>query len=226
MPVLRVCPPGTCPGHFDITPGSIGRLQHCRLLFMFDFQQSIADKLSALPGSGPELAPVKVPEGLCVPSSYLEACQVVHGVLARVQPDTKVKYDEALKRTRARLAELERASHERVEKAGLKGANVVSSKHQAAFCRWLGLEVVATYAGGESASPAALQSLVADAKQAHVGLVIANLQEGRQFGRAIAEQVGAELVVFSNFPSMQDGEDSFDALVQHNLAQLPAANSK
>jgi hypothetical protein len=121
---------------------------------------------------------------------------------------------------------VERELREQVSKAGLSGAKVVASRRQAEFCRWLGLDVVADYSGGDAASPAALQSLVKSAKAARAGLVIANLQEGRQFGEAIARQTGATLVVFSNFPDMTPKQDGFDALLRDNLGQLTAAVGK
>jgi ABC-type Zn uptake system ZnuABC Zn-binding protein ZnuA len=220
--VVRVCPPGTCPGHFDLTPGSLTDLQRCRLLFLFDFQKSIEEKLGAFSGSGLELVAIKAPEGLCVPPRYMEGCQAVHDVLVRVQPDKKDAYTAALEQTRLQLANLERDTRGQIAKAGLNEAKVIASKHQVEFCRWLGLDVVAAYSGGDTASPAALQSLVNDAKKAHVRLVIANLQEGRQLSEALADQVGAKLVVFSNFPSMEENQDTFEALIHDNLRQLTA----
>jgi zinc transport system substrate-binding protein len=222
-PVVRVCPPGTCPGHFDLTPGSLGDLQRCRLLFLFDFQKSIEEKFGVMTGLNLELAAITAPQGMCVPPRYMEGCQSVRDVLVRVHPDKNDAYASALEKTRLRLAGLERETREQISKSGLNGAKVVTSKHQAEFCRWLGLDVVAAYSGGDAASPAALQSLVQDAKAAHASLVIANLQEGRQFGEAVARQIGAKLVVFSNFPDMTPKQDSFDALLRDNLGQLTAA---
>lgn len=226
VPVTRVCPPGTCPGHFDMSPGIFGELQRCRVLFLFDFQKSIAGKLGGVSGSELELVPIHAPEGLCVPARYLEGCGAVRDTLARIQPERRGLLDAALERTRTRLADLEREAQGRVAKMGLDGVAVVASKRQAEFCQWLGMRVVAAYSGSDVASPAALQALVADAKKAHATYVIANLQEGRQFGEAIAEQINAGVIVFSNFPNMSPGQNTFDALVGDNLGQLQAAVSK
>ena len=223
MPVVRVCPPGSCPGHFDLSPGTLTDLQQCRALFLFDFQQAMGDKLTGLKEAGLKLAPIQAPQGLCVPASYLAGCQAVRDALAAAQPDTTHSLAAALERTRGRLAALEREVRGQVKVAGLESTKIVASGHQTEFCRWLGLTPVASYSGGDAATPAELEALIKQGKQACVRFVIANQQEGRQVGEALAWQLGAKLVVFSNFPRMNAGESSFDALVRGNLENLVAA---
>jgi len=223
LPVVRVCPPGSCPGHFDLSPGSLTDLKYCRTLFLFDFQQAMDDKLAGLKEAGVRLSPIKAPEGLCVPASYLAGCQAVRDALVQTEPDKKTALDAALVRTHERLEDLEREIRGRIKATGLNGAQVVTSGHQAEFCHWLDLKPVAAYSGGDAATPAQLESLIKQGKQAGVRFVIANQQEGRQVGEALAWQLGAKLVVFSNFPMMNAGESSFDALVRGNVANLIAA---
>jgi ABC-type Zn uptake system ZnuABC Zn-binding protein ZnuA len=164
--------------------------------------------------------PIKAPQGLCVPASYLQSCQAVCAALTAAQPESKTALAAALARTHRRMERLEKEVHARIKTAGLEHARVAVSEHQAEFCRWLGLEAVASYSDGEATTPAELESLISRGKQAGVRFVIANLQEGRQVGEALAWQLGAKLVTFSNFPSMRDGESSFDALVWRNLNKL------
>ena len=218
--VVRLCPPGSCPGHFDLNPGALSDLRKCRMLFLFDFQKGLEEKVGGLPGSRLVVAPVKAPEGLCVPDSYLEGCRAVHDALVTAQPDKKAAFDFALERVRVRMADLDLILRKEVNASGASGVRAVTSGRQAAFCRWLGLDVVATYSGGEAASPVQLESLIKLGKKAEVRLVVANLQEGRQIGETIAGQLGARLVVFSNFPSMAENQSSFDALLRDNVAQL------
>lgn len=222
LSVVRVCPPGSCPGHFDMSPGTLTDLKHCRALFLFDFQQAMGDKLTGLKEAGLALAPIKAPQGLCVPASYLAGCQAVRDALVQAEPGKKEAIDAMLGGTRQRLAELEREAREQVKAAGLEGARVVASGHQAEFCRWLGLDPVAAYSG-DTATPAQIETLIQEGKTAGVRFVIANQQEGRQVGEALAWQLGAKLAVFSNFPAMNAAESSFDALVRQNLANLVAA---
>jgi len=53
-----------------------------------------------------------------------------------------------------------------------------------------------------------------------VRFIIANLQEGPQLAAPLAQRLAAQAVVFSNFPSMEDGQGTFDALVEANVASL------
>jgi hypothetical protein len=56
-------------------PVTLTDLQHCRTLFLFDFQQAINDKPVGLKEVGLKPAPIKAPRGLCVPAGYLAVCQ-------------------------------------------------------------------------------------------------------------------------------------------------------
>lgn len=219
-PLVRVCPPGTCPGHFDIRPGVVADLRQCRLMFLFDFQQSMSEKLGSIAPDGFRTVAIGAPEGLCVPASYLASCQEVHDVLSEAFPERAAELDGAMGQVRDRIGALEREIQEQVEKAGLVDTKVVASGHQAKFCRWLGLDPVATYSGPETASPAQIDDLLDKGRSSGVRFVVINLQESAQAGKAIAGQLDVPVVVFSNFPSMADGETTFDELVRSNVANL------
>lgn len=223
--VVRICPPGSCPGHFDVSPGTLTELKQCRALFLFDFQQTMGRQLTGAQAAGLKLMPIKAPQGLCVPASYLRSCEAVCAALTAARPESKTALAAALRRTHRRMERLEKDVHARIKTARLEHARVAVSGHQAEFCRWLGLEAVASYSGGEATTPAELESLIGKGKQAGVQFVIANLQEGRQVGEALAWQLGAKLVTFSNFPPIRDGESSFDALVVSNVDKLIMAAS-
>jgi zinc transport system substrate-binding protein len=222
MQVIRLCSPGTCPGHFDISPGNIKGLQASEALVLFDFQKALDQKLERLTVNGLRVVSIHAPEGLCVPDSYLEACRELSDSLMKGATGQNA-LPPALEQTRKRLEALETNIRGRIHVAGLGQAKVVASGHQAVFCRWLGLDVIAAYSGGEAATPAQLEKLIKQGKDAGVRFVIANLQEGKQAGEALAWQLGARLVTFSNFPSMQPEQDTFDELLEYNLQQLLAA---
>lgn len=217
--VLRIAPPGTCPGHFDVSPGIVAGLRKSRVLFLFDFQKSLGARLDSLGREKPELALIPAPEGLCVPSSYRAGCRSVAEALAASDGELSSTLTAALARIEDRLDMLENEMRRRVAEAGLTGTRVVCSGHQAEFCRWLGLDPVASYSG-ENATPGRLEKLIAEGRAAQVPFVIANLQEGRQMGEALTHPLKARLVVFSNFPAMTPGHDTFDDLVLSNLEAL------
>jgi nucleoside-diphosphate-sugar epimerase len=52
--------------------------------------------------------------------------------------------------------------------------------------------------------------------------VIANRPEGRGLADALADRLGAKVVMFDNFPVEYDGQVSFDRLVLDNIHWLIA----
>jgi ABC-type Zn uptake system ZnuABC Zn-binding protein ZnuA len=218
--IIRLCPPGTCPGHFDLTPGAVKSIKDSRLVFRFDFQSSLDDKLA---GNGARVMVIDAPEGLCVPSGYLSSCRGICKALKEINPGKTEFYNRRLIRADTQLSRLEEEIRRKIGAHDLTGVKVIASGHQAAFCRWLGLETVASYSGPQSATPRDLENIVQNGKDAGVLYVIANLQEGRQVGEALAYHLGARLVEFSNFPDMSAGQNSFEALVLENVNRLVEA---
>lgn len=220
---LRVCPPGMCPGHFDLRPGMVKELRRSELFLLFDFQQAMGGKLEGLSSSGLKVVPVSAPEGLCVPSSYLSGLEAVSEALIAASPARREAVEAALARARERLARLEAELQGAMDASGLRGAKVVTSGHQAVFCRWLGLEVIGGYSGPETLSPARLEALFEEGRESGVRFVIANAQENAQMGEVLAARLEAPLVMFSNFPAMTEAESTFDSLARGNVARLLAA---
>jgi zinc transport system substrate-binding protein len=217
---VRLLPPGCCPGHFDVSPSMLDKLERATLLLRFGFQDSLDAKLGRYREKGLRVVAVASPPGLCLPSTYAAVCREVCEALCAAQPGSAARYRDRLARIVARMATLRDAMRADVDRRGLAGARVLASGHQAAFARDLGLDVVATFTGREAAAFKELDRCIRAGKDARIRLVIANLQEGVQLADPVATRLGARLVVFSNFPSMENGETTFDALVSHNLAAL------
>ena len=220
MGILRICPPGTCPGHFDLTPGTLAQLASCRALFLFSFQESLDARLGRLKREGLDVVSVEGPAGLCVPDNYLAGCDAVGAALVARGVLTTETCSTALARTGARLDNLARDVRARLAASGLRGTPVAASRHQADFCRWLGLEVAVEFGGRDAATPTTLEDLVARGKDAQVSVVVSNLAEGTQFAQTLARELGGEVVVFGNFPSMAVGQTTFDELVEANVRAL------
>jgi zinc transport system substrate-binding protein len=221
---VRLAPPGSCPGHFDMKPGDLARVEACVALLRFDFQAPIEEHFARGGAGAPPVIVVPGPKGLCVPENYLAACETVAEQLRAVLPEIGAdSWDRALANLRERMDRLSRQTRDELERMGLAGAPVIASAHQAVFCRWLGLDVVATFSAADTASPAPLEALVARGREAGVRFVIGNLQEGTQAGEALAHHLGAKLAVFSNFPPMTPDKQFFDQLVQDNLFALERA---
>ena len=124
-----------------------------------------------------------------------------------------------------RIETLAREATNQVARAGLAGTPVLASSHQRDFCEWLGLQVVGTFRAADTASVREIEEAIAAGKLASVKLVIANLPEGRRTADALAERLGARVVVFENFPALVDGHVSYDQMLGANVRALtqPAA---
>lgn len=220
--IVRLCPPGQCPGHFDMKPSALKDLRACQALFRFDFQSAIDAKLNTIGGKDLRIVAIDAPEGLCLPGGYRDALRQTHAALAELFPDRSHNLDAALSDAESRLDTLENQLRKRLDTAGqsTRGLKIAVSGHQAAFCRWLGMDPVVTYSGANATAPARIEALVAEGKQAGIRLVVANLQEGRQMGEALAWQFDVPVTTFSNFPQMNDGECSFGDLLSNNVDAL------
>jgi len=220
MRIVRVMPPGGCPGHFDISPGTLGQLRDAAMLFRFDFQSALDSKLERLRQGGLKIVPVPAGDGLCIPENYGDVCRVVCEALSERWPSQAPDYRTALSKTQHRLEALGTRLRREVAHAGLTGAKVLSSHHQAAFCQWLGLDVVGRITADQLTRLSSLSQNLTTGQWDRVRCVIANRQEGDRPARTLAERLHARCVVFSNFPSMEPGQQTFDDLVRANLEAL------
>jgi len=122
------------------------------------------------------------------------------------------------------MTKLGTAAARKIDEAGLRNTPVLASGHQAAFCRWLGLQVTGTFSGADTAGTREIDQTVKAGEAAKASIIIANDPEGRRLADALADRLHAKVVVFGNFP--EPGKDqAFDALVQRNLAALLAVVS-
>lgn len=218
--IVRLAPPGMCPGHFDIAPGIIKKIRGCRLLLRFHFQDGIDSKIQPLTKGHLTIKGITAPEGLCVPESYYLILKDTLDALQAAFPKKTDEFNASFERATANIEKLTEECIKHMNEAGLRGTKVIASGHQAVFCRWLGLDVVAVYSGANATTPQGLQNLINKGHKSGVRYVIANLQEGSQMGESLASHLGAQIVVFSNFPDMSPSQNSFYSLVRNNIDRL------
>ena len=223
---VRLVPPGMCPGHFDIAPGIVKSLKKSSILLRFDFQDSLDRKVRPLVGKDFPIKAIIAPEGLCVPESYRRCIQELYKEFCARFPDKKGEFDQAMDKVNRELESLEKECLTKIKEHNLEDEKVIVSGHQELFCRWLGLDVVASYSGANATSPRQLLDIIEKGRDSHVRYVIANLQEGGQEGEALATHLGAKMVTFSNFPNMTKGQESFYDLVRWNLENLIQAGKE
>jgi len=222
--VVRLSGPGTCPGHFDITPAHVARLRRCRLLLRFDFQRQFDAKLQGAVDEGLRIVEVPETSNLCEPATYLAACKVAANALVGAGFIAQAAADARLGQIGDRLAALGEVVRTDVRSAGLEGAAVVAAHHQGRFCTWLGLEVAAEFPASDD--PGALARVVAAGRARGVGLVIGNVPQGRVVADRLAEALDATVVLFDNFPPAGADGGGFDGMVRENAKRLLTARGQ
>lgn len=220
--VLRLSEPGTCPGHFDVRPSEVQKLRSCRVLLRFDFQKSLDSKLGFTRANAVRVCDIMAKGGMCVPETYFSACEQVAKHLTDVGILDGSIAESRLKAIKARLETLSAQVSNLVATAQLVGMPVIASHHQSDFCAWLGLKVVATFRGADTAGIREIDDAVKAGKIARVRLVIANSPEGTRTADSLAANLGAKMIVFDNFPSAKNGVVSFDEMIMANVRKLVA----
>jgi ABC-type Zn uptake system ZnuABC Zn-binding protein ZnuA len=214
-----------CPGHFDISPAQVEQLSKCKILLLFDFQGGIGSALSRLQERGLKVYSIEAPQGLCLPETYLAVTKKVADALSKDDPAKRMEFDRRIELIEKRLNVLTKNINAKIEQSELKNAPILSSRHQAVFAKWLGLDVVAMFVGSDIETPAGINLSLQQARDKNIKLVVANQQEGTELAEALARRLNARMVVFGNFPTEQGDAPAFDALLLKNVSGL-FANEK
>lgn len=219
-PVFTLAPPGTCPGHFDIRPSQVNQLRSCRLFLRFDFQQALDRQLQDLAHEGLTIHTIDTHGALNEPATYLAACRQIADLLVashRIDPATAT---DRLTKLEHVIDVFSRESQVKIDQSHLRGQPVLCSHHQEGFCTWLGLTPAATFTGSDAVSLGQMDRAIQVSRQAGVTLIIANRPEGRAAADALAERLGARVVVFDNFPDEPVKTGTFKAMVSRNIDRL------
>jgi zinc transport system substrate-binding protein len=217
--IMRLAGPGMCPGHFDIRPKQVEELRRCRILLRFDFQKGLDAKLTGVAENGLQIIEVRVTGGLGEPKNFLETCRQVGEALVAANLLEAKRRDLRLAAIEKSLNDLSAWTKSQITAAKLEGTPVIASMHQADFCRSLGLKVVAGFSGPDTSGILAIDEAVQSGQSAGVKLIVGNEPEGRSVADALADRLGAKVVLLKNFPEL-DERASFETMVRENVNRL------
>lgn len=102
---------------------------------------------------------------------------------------------------------------EQARKENLPGTRVVVHRYLAEYAKWLGLDVVGVFGGGEEITPVQMAALI----EKKATLVIDNWHDAQ--GEAIAREANARYVSLLNFPGHAGTRTLIDVL-EYNARQL------
>jgi zinc transport system substrate-binding protein len=217
-------PPGVCPGQYDVKPGYIKALADSKALFIHDYQQNFQNIKGAIEAAeNPDLiiTVLNVTGNWMVPAVQAEAVGKIAQALGEIDPENAAYYQQrAADREQAILTYGDEVKN-RLQEAGVDGVKVICADMQAGFVEWAGFDVVATYGRPEDLSPADVEQLVTDAREAGVALVIDNLQSSATAtGATMAQDIEAIPVTISNFPGGLENTETWEKAIDKNVNLL------
>jgi zinc transport system substrate-binding protein len=220
--VLNLVPPNQHPGNFDIKPDDIQKLSTAKLFLLQGLPgETYADKLIAS-AHNPNLTVIKanVDGNWMIPSIQSTAVDKVLSALIEVDPDNTTAYQKYAENYKQRIQTEEIDIKNKLIKASVSKINVIASVRQADFLQWAGYNVVATFISPSSMTPQVVKDLVDKGKASGVILVINNLQDGENAGKAIAEELGAKNLNLSNFPGGFNNTETWEKAIDYNVNVL------
>jgi zinc transport system substrate-binding protein len=224
MEARTLIPPGTCPGHYDVKTSDIEALANSKALFIHNFQQNYENVTGAIEAANnPDLVitVLNVTGNWMAPPVQAEAVGKIAQALGEIEPENAAYYaGNATERAQAILAKGEEVENKLLD-AGVEQVKVICAEMQAGFVSWAGFNITATFGRPEDLSPADVNQLVTEAKQAGVALVIDNLQSGTAtLGAAIEQDIEAITVTISNFPGGLENTETWEKAIDKNVDLL------
>ncbi|MDI3501960.1 MAG: zinc/manganese transport system substrate-binding protein [Archaeoglobi archaeon] len=178
-----------CPAHYDIKPSDVEKVKEADVILCHGIEPWVDELVKS---SGREIKVVKISGAWNTPEALREMYIKVAEALEEAGYEVNLeKCLESVNQTESYLKEF-------AEENGFVGTPVVCMQWQASFLRFLGFEVVATYPPPEMISAKKYEEILNNATGAK--LVVDNLQSGTDFGRELAEKLGAKHAAISNFP--------------------------
>lgn len=215
--VVVLCHPGLCPADFDMKPSDIYAVSNAKILFKQDIPGEFWLQGLVEASGNNELIQVSVPGVYNTPEGAKKYVSGVAGNLTSILGvDLTEKEGEMLKE----LDDVSDWMMVQAESIGVSNIKVICMGWLKAFLDSLGFQVVAVYNPPETLSAGDVNGLVNTGKSEGVALVVDNLQIDVEFGKGVADQVGAEHVVLTNFPGAVPGTGSLAEMFRYNAEQL------
>ncbi|MCK4273693.1 MAG: zinc ABC transporter substrate-binding protein, partial [Dehalococcoidales bacterium] len=160
------------------------------------------------------------------PSVQLEAAEKITAGLSRVDTENSAAYQESAAEYKDKIEAKAAEIKARVAGEDLSSISVICSGMQAAFVKWVGLNVVAFYGRPDSFTPQVTKELVDMGRQENVTLIIDNLQSGQDAGAGVAEELGCQRIILSNFPGGFDNTETWEKAIDRNIDLILEAAGK
>ncbi len=226
--VTNLVPPNQHPGNFDVKPSDIQTLSNASLFLLHGWPgEGYADKLiSSANNPNLKVEKANVDGNWMIPSFQLAATDKVSSILGNADNKNSSAYQKSAEAYKKKIQATETDIKSRLTKANVSTVKVIASARQADFLQWAGFNVVATFASPQALTPQAVKDLIDKGKAEGVTLVINNLQDGQDAGKAIAQDLGAKNLNLSNFPGGLSNTETWEKAINTNVDILLNAITK
>jgi len=141
----------------------------------------------------------------------------ITAALAQVDAKNSATYQQLAAKYKGKIAAKGTGIKTKLAKMNLSDVKVICSGMQAAFVKWAGLTVVATYGSPDSLTPQVVKELVDKGKEKKVTLIIDNMQSGKDAGAGLAEELGCKRIILSNFPGCFENTETWEKAIDWNI---------
>ncbi|MGM9571687.1 MAG: metal ABC transporter substrate-binding protein [bacterium] len=216
--VTTIIPPASCPGHFDLTIKNVQSLVKADAVFYHGWEPFLNKMSKITAKSKTDLYKIAVSGNWMVPPKQKSATREIAQKLAALDNANKSFYLKNAENYISRIEKEEKKIQNKTK--NLRGKTVMVSQQQKPLLMWLGLNPAVVYDGSQKFSPQYTMKLVQQGKAAKVHMVIDNLQNGPQAGRAIANELRVPHITLSNFPGGMKGCETYLKTLEKNSALI------
>jgi len=221
--VVNIIPPTQCPGHFDVKPGDIQKLADADLFLLAGWQGEMFSQELIASANNPYLTvvildiPSNPQSNWMTPSVQQEAAEKITAALSQLDAENSGAYQTSAAQYKDIIEAKSAEIKARLAGENLSSINVICSGMQAAFLNWVGLNVVAFYGRPDSLTPQVVKELVDKGREENVTLIIENMQSGQDAGAGVAEELGCQRIILSNFPGGFDNTETWEKAIDRNI---------
>lgn len=198
--IVTIVPAGMCPGHFDVKPKEVELIADARLFLAHGWEPWMDDMIGAVANRQQKVEVVDLPGNWMVPDVHLKAVERIRAILCQVDPEGCEYFAKRSEDYQEKIRAAAEEIREEAARRGVGDVNIICSDMQAEFLSWLGFNIIARYGRPSELNPKEMAEIICRARNSNVRLVVDNLQSGSDAGVRIAEEIGADHIIISNFP--------------------------
>ncbi len=220
--VVSIIPPTQHPGDFVAAPGDLQKLADADLFLSHGWpgETFVPGLIASANNPALTVVTVDIEGNWMTPSVQLEATNRVATALSQVDIENSATYQKSAAEYKDRIVAKETEIKVKLAEVNLSEINVMGSFWQAGFIKWTGLNIVATYGDPDSLTPKVVKELVDTGREENVTLIIDNLQSGQDAGAGIAEELGCQRIILSNFPGGFDDTETWEKAIDYNIESI------